>query len=96
MSRNVQGGFYRRRDLWNLVPERPSSRIECSHLRCVTRQERLRVAIQPAIGRRGVSVVVLPGDLAAEESGGPTVPTFRTADRAAGLIVAPIVASVSP
>ncbi|HYX94029.1 MAG TPA: pyruvate dehydrogenase [Geodermatophilus sp.] len=35
----------------------------------------LRVAIQTAIGRRGVSVVVLPGDLAAEESGGPTVPT---------------------
>ena len=35
----------------------------------------LRVAIQTAVGRRGVSVVVLPGDLAAEESGGPTVPT---------------------
>src|ERR671928_400741 len=35
----------------------------------------LRVAIQTAIGRRGVSVVVLPGDLAAEESGGPTVET---------------------
>ncbi|SDN04263.1 pyruvate dehydrogenase (quinone) [Geodermatophilus siccatus] len=35
----------------------------------------LRVAIQTAIGRRGVSVVVLPGDLAAGESGGPTVPT---------------------
>jgi pyruvate dehydrogenase (quinone) len=35
----------------------------------------LRVAIQTAIGKRGVSVVVLPGDLAAEESGGPTVPT---------------------
>lgn len=35
----------------------------------------LRVAIQTAIGRRGVSVVVLPGDLAAEEPGGPTVPT---------------------
>ena len=33
----------------------------------------LRVAIQTAVGRRGVSVVVLPGDLAAEESGGPTV-----------------------
>ncbi|HZH19436.1 MAG TPA: pyruvate dehydrogenase [Geodermatophilus sp.] len=35
----------------------------------------LRVAIQTAVGRRGVSVVVLPGDLAAEESGGPTVPS---------------------
>jgi pyruvate dehydrogenase (quinone) len=34
-----------------------------------------RVAIQTALGKRGVSVVVLPGDLAAEESGGPTVPT---------------------
>ncbi|WP_249933197.1 thiamine pyrophosphate-binding protein [Blastococcus sp. CCUG 61487] len=31
----------------------------------------LRAAIQAAIGRRGVSVVVLPGDLAAQESGGP-------------------------
>jgi pyruvate dehydrogenase (quinone) len=35
----------------------------------------LRLAIQTAIGKRGVSVVVLPGDLAAEESGGPTVPS---------------------
>ncbi len=35
----------------------------------------VRVAIQTAVGKRGVSVVVLPGDLAAEESGGPTVPT---------------------
>jgi pyruvate dehydrogenase (quinone) len=35
----------------------------------------LRVAIQTAVGKRGVSVVVLPGDLAAAESGGPTVPT---------------------
>jgi pyruvate dehydrogenase (quinone) len=35
----------------------------------------LRVAIQTAIGKRGVSVVVLPGDLAAEESGGPTAPS---------------------
>ena len=33
----------------------------------------LRVAIQTAVGKQGVSVVVLPGDLAAEESGGPTV-----------------------
>lgn len=33
----------------------------------------LRVAIQTAIGKRAVSVVVLPGDLAAEESAGPTV-----------------------
>jgi pyruvate dehydrogenase (quinone) len=32
----------------------------------------LRVAIQTAVGSRGVSVVVLPGDLAAEESAGPT------------------------
>jgi pyruvate dehydrogenase (quinone) len=37
--------------------------------------QNLRVAIQTALGRRGVSVVVLPGDLAAEESGGPTVPS---------------------
>src|ERR1700759_799667 len=29
----------------------------------------LRVAIQTAVGKRGVSVVVLPGDLAAQESG---------------------------
>ncbi|WP_138761138.1 pyruvate dehydrogenase [Modestobacter altitudinis] len=35
----------------------------------------LRVAVQTAVGKRGVSVVVLPGDLAAEESGGPTVPS---------------------
>src|SRR3954452_17498278 len=35
----------------------------------------LRGAIQTAVGRKGVSVVGLPGDLAAEESGGPTVPT---------------------
>jgi pyruvate dehydrogenase (quinone) len=35
----------------------------------------LRVAIQTAIGKRGVSVVVLPGDVAAMESGGPTVPS---------------------
>ncbi|MGY1857668.1 pyruvate dehydrogenase [Modestobacter sp. SYSU DS0290] len=33
----------------------------------------LRVAIQTAVGKQGVSVVVLPGDLAAEESGGPSV-----------------------
>ncbi len=35
----------------------------------------LRVAIQTALGKGGVSVLVLPGDLAAEESGGPTTPT---------------------
>jgi pyruvate dehydrogenase (quinone) len=35
----------------------------------------LRVAIQTAVGRRGVSVLVLPGDLAAQESEGPTEPT---------------------
>src|SRR3954454_11929049 len=35
----------------------------------------LRVAIQTSVGKRGGSVVVLPGDLAAAESGGPTVPT---------------------
>jgi pyruvate dehydrogenase (quinone) len=35
----------------------------------------LRVAIQAALGKRGVAVVVLPGDLAAAESAGPTVPT---------------------
>jgi pyruvate dehydrogenase (quinone) len=35
----------------------------------------LRVAIQTALGKRGVSVVVLPGDLAAEESAGPAVAT---------------------
>jgi pyruvate dehydrogenase (quinone) len=39
----------------------------------------LRVAIQTAVGRRGVSVVVLPGDLAAEESGGPTVSSATVA-----------------
>src|SRR4051812_49034771 len=39
----------------------------------------LRVAIQTAVGRRGVSVVVLPGDLAAEESGGPTVTSATVA-----------------
>ena len=39
----------------------------------------LRVAIQTAVGKRGVSVVVLPGDLAAEESGGPTVPSAMVA-----------------
>lgn len=33
----------------------------------------LRVAIQTALGERGVSVVVLPGDVAAMESAGPTV-----------------------
>jgi pyruvate dehydrogenase (quinone) len=33
------------------------------------------VAIQTAVGRRGVSVLVLPGDLAAQESEGPTEPT---------------------
>jgi pyruvate dehydrogenase (quinone) len=32
----------------------------------------LHIAIQTAVGRRGVSVVVLPGDLAAQESAGPT------------------------
>src|SRR3954464_11077993 len=40
----------------------------------------LRVAIQTAVGKRGVSVVVLPGDLAAEESGGPTVPSAMVTD----------------
>jgi pyruvate dehydrogenase (quinone) len=35
----------------------------------------LRAAIQTAVGTRAVSVVVLPGDLAAAESGGATVPT---------------------
>src|SRR3954447_13999102 len=39
----------------------------------------LRVAIQTAVGRKGVSVVVLPGDLAAEESGGPTVTSATVA-----------------
>ncbi|WP_299951690.1 pyruvate dehydrogenase [uncultured Modestobacter sp.] len=52
---------------------------ECSHwCEVVTPKQmphNLRVAIQTAIGSRGVSVVVLPGDLAAEESGGPTVPS---------------------
>jgi pyruvate dehydrogenase (quinone) len=32
----------------------------------------LRAAIQTAVGKRGVSVVVLPGDMAGQESGGPT------------------------
>ncbi|RBY77236.1 pyruvate dehydrogenase [Geodermatophilus sp. TF02-6] len=40
----------------------------------------LRVAIQTAVGKRGVSVVVLPGDLAAEESGGPTVTTAMVSE----------------
>jgi len=40
----------------------------------------LRVAMQTAIGKRGVSVVVLPGDLAAEESGGATVPSAMVTD----------------
>jgi pyruvate dehydrogenase (quinone) len=52
---------------------------DCSHwCEVVTPKQMphsLRVAIQTAIGKRGVSVVVLPGDLAAEESGGPTVPS---------------------
>ena len=37
----------------------------------------LRVAIQTAIGKRGVSVIVVPGDLAAEEAGGPTLASAR-------------------
>src|SRR3954462_12447680 len=40
----------------------------------------VRVAIQTAVGTRGVSVVVLPGDLAAEESGGPTVETAMVSE----------------
>src|SRR3978361_2577686 len=52
---------------------------ECSHwCEVVTPKQmphNLRVAIQTAVGKRGVSVVVLPGDLAAEESAGPTVPS---------------------
>ena len=52
---------------------------DCSHwCEVVTPKQMpqtLRVAIQTALGKRGVSVVVLPGDLAAEESGGPTVPS---------------------
>jgi pyruvate dehydrogenase (quinone) len=40
----------------------------------------LRVAIQTAVGKKGVSVVVLPGDLAAEESGGPTVATAMVSE----------------
>ncbi|RBY78625.1 pyruvate dehydrogenase [Blastococcus sp. TF02-09] len=35
----------------------------------------LRVAIQATLGKRGVAVVVLPGDLAAAKSGGPTTTT---------------------
>jgi pyruvate dehydrogenase (quinone) len=49
---------------------------DCSHwCEVVTPKQMpqaLRVAIQTAVGKRGVSVVVLPGDLAAEGSGGPT------------------------
>src|SRR3954471_17175808 len=52
---------------------------DCSHwCEMVTPKQMpqaLRVAIQTAVGKRGVSVVVLPGDLAAEESGGPTQST---------------------
>lgn len=40
----------------------------------------LRVAIQTAVGKKGVSVVVLPGDLAAEESGGPTLPSAMVSE----------------
>jgi pyruvate dehydrogenase (quinone) len=56
---------------------------DCSHwCEVVTPKQMphaLRVAIQTAVGKRGVSVVVLPGDLAAEESGGPTVLSARVA-----------------
>ncbi|WP_448608886.1 pyruvate dehydrogenase [Geodermatophilus sp. URMC 60] len=56
---------------------------DCSHwCEVVTPKQMphtLRVAIQTALGKRGVSVVVLPGDLAAEESGGPAVPTAMVA-----------------
>ncbi|MCU1620522.1 MAG: poxB [Modestobacter sp.] len=58
-------------------PERTFT--DCSHwselVTPAQMPQALRVAMQTAIGRRGVSVVVLPGDLAAEESDGPTVPT---------------------
>ena len=57
---------------------------DCSHwCEVVTPKQMphaLRVAIQTAVGKRGVSVVVLPGDLAAEESGGPTVPSARVTE----------------
>jgi pyruvate dehydrogenase (quinone) len=35
----------------------------------------LHIAMQAALGKRGVSVFVLPGDIASRESGHPTVPT---------------------
>ncbi|MGY1706606.1 pyruvate dehydrogenase [Geodermatophilus sp. SYSU D00697] len=57
---------------------------DCSHwCEVVTPKQMphtLRVAIQTAVGKRGVAVVVLPGDLAAEESGGPTVPTAMVSE----------------
>ncbi len=49
----------------------------------------LRVAIQTAVGRKGVSVVVLPGDLAAEESGGPTVPTAMVTEPLGEMVTLP-------
>src|SRR3954447_20541749 len=71
-SNEIGTGFFQ-----ETHPERTFQ--DCSHwCELVTPQQMpraLRVAIQTAVGRRGVSVVVLPGDLAAEESGGPTVPS---------------------
>jgi len=71
-SNEIGTGFFQ-----ETHPERTFT--DCSHwCELVTPQQMpraLRVAIQTAVGRRGVSVVVLPGDLAAEESGGPTVPS---------------------
>jgi pyruvate dehydrogenase (quinone) len=71
-SREIGMGFFQ-----ETHPERLFQ--ECSYwCEVVTPKQmphNLRVAIQTAVGRRGVSVVVLPGDLAAEESGGPTVPS---------------------
>jgi pyruvate dehydrogenase (quinone) len=71
-SQEIGMGFFQ-----ETHPERTFQ--DCSHwCEVVTPKQMphtLRVAIQTALGKRGVSVVVLPGDLAAEESGGPTVPT---------------------
>jgi pyruvate dehydrogenase (quinone) len=71
-SNEIGTGFFQ-----ETHPERTFT--DCSHwselVTPAQMPQALRVAIQTAIGRRGVSVVVLPGDLAAEESAGPTVPT---------------------
>lgn len=76
-SQEIGTGFFQ-----ETHPERTFQ--DCSHwCELVTPKQMphaLRVAIQTALGKGGVSVVVLPGDLAAEESGGPTTPTAIVAE----------------